>query len=394
MDEVNQRARLAERAVLDNAILAGEAITKWGTRVGAAQQLYEQSKEFGKVLNKKKGGTKWLRGAASVAAGTYAANRRKNNISNNKMSSRGMYYGKSVGPHRPRAMRTKKVKFSKTKKLSKQVKEIKKSLKSDQGRQTIRQRDILQAGANTNQVVFTGGGSVRTTDLEAVMSSLRYYNPAVPGTLTTADASTGTYTRQVHFESITTACKVRNNYQIPCNVKLYLCTPKQDTNITPESFYSSAVTDQTIGPLAVTSPMLWMSDMDLVRNNWNLKLMKSKLLQPGQELSASKSFPCFDYDPSNTDTHSLAFQKKYRASRWIIWLQGPLGHDISAAQVSDLRCQVDAEFIRKFVITYDAGVNVNDYRVIDNASSSFTNNGGLGVVANKPVSDNQSYSVA
>lgn len=275
--------------------------------------------------------------------------------------------------------------------LSRRIANLSKSMKSDQAVHTHRRRDFLQVGCNVNQVSNTGISSINTTNLEAAMANLRYYDPSVPGTLVTADASTGTYTRQVHFQSVTQKLVVRNNYQVPVRYTIYACTPKNDTNITAPSFYSSGVTDQTIGPMAVTSPLLYLTDIKQVTDNWNIHRVKSGLMEPGRQTYTSHTTKPFDYDPSNVDAHNLQFQKKYQAFQYIIRLEGVFGHDTAAAEATSLQGQVEMFVDTKFVMTYDAGVNLVDFSEDNNASASFTN---AGVVSNKAVADNQSYSVA
>jgi len=289
-----------------------------------------------------------------------------------------------------RASRSRFVKTSNMKYVNRRLQDITRSLKSDQASHTIRRRDVQAVGSSVGQCNVTGLEAVNTGRLENAMANLRYYNPAVPGTLTTADASTGTYTRQVHFAKIIQRVTVRNNYQVPCWVTVYACTPKQDTNTTMPSFYSEGATDQTIGPIATTSPLLFPTDIKMVHDNWTVRRKKHTFLQPGQQFSVSHYIKAFDYDPSNVDTHSLQFQKKYGGFQFCIRVEGPLEHDTSLAEYTVGQCMVDTVLDWKMVITYDAGVNLNDFSAVDNTSSAFTNGG---VVSNKPISDNQSYSV-
>lgn len=277
---------------------------------------------------------------------------------------------------------------NKTKKLTNRVNRLAKSLKSDQAIHTHRRRNVLAAGCNAGEVNNVGVQSLNTTTLEDAMAFLRYYNPAVPGTLTTADANTGTYNRQIHFASIATKFTVRNNYKVPCHISIYSCTPKHDTNIAPMSFYGSGATDQ--GGVATTSPLLFPSDIQLVKENWSMKRVKNTLLQPGAQTSASHYLKGIDYNPSVVDTHTLQFQKKYGGHQWVVRIEGVIGHDTVAADYLTMQSQVDTIVDFKFVITYDAGVNLNDFSVDDNSSASFTNSG---VVSNKPASSNQAYSL-
>jgi len=281
---------------------------------------------------------------------------------------------------------------SDVKALSKKIKDINRSLKSDQAMHTRRFRTCSAVGtAGVNQVVNTDFAVLRTQEIESAMAHLRYYNPATPGTLTTADASSGTYSRQIHFKSIYDKLTVRNNYQVPAHVKIYLCLPKTDTNQSPTAFYASGIQDQTSPAGAVTSPMFYPTDITHVTDNWNMKCVKSKTLQAGGQFSCSHITKPFDYDPSNVDTHSLSYQKKYGGQCWVIRVEGVVGHDQSAVEYTTLQAKVDLMLDRKFVITYDAGVNLKDFSADNTASTAFTN---LGLISNKPLSDNQPFSTA
>lgn len=275
--------------------------------------------------------------------------------------------------------------------LKKRVANISRTLKSDQARHTNRFRYAANLTASVAQVNNSAIMKFRTTEIETAMANLRYYDPSVPGTLVTANASTGTYNRQIHFESVYDKLTVRNNYQVPVLVRIWSCTPKADTSIAPDSFYSNGVTDQTIGPIAVTSPLLYPTDIDDVTNNWSFKVAKNILLQPGAQTSVHRFAGPFDYDPSNVDHHNLVFQKKYKAHTWMLRIEGVGAHDSSLAQYGTSASGIDYIGERKCVITYDAGVNLTDFSEDDSTTASFTN---AAMVANKPVSDNQSYSVA
>lgn len=277
------------------------------------------------------------------------------------------------------------------KRQDKRITALYKSLKSDQATHVNRLRYASLVTTNVDQVSNTVVMKMRTSELETAMANLRYYNPAVPGTLTTADASTGTYNRQIHFQNVYQSITFRNNYQVPCKLRVWLCVPKADTSISPDSFYSSGVTDQTVGPIAVTSPLLYPTDIDDVVNNWQFIQKKNMLLQPGSQTTVIHSCKPFDYDPSNVDHHNLTFQKKYGNHCWMVRVEGCIAHDTTLGQYTTTQAGVDYFCDRKYTITYDAGVNLKDFSEQRLESSSFTNGG---VVSNKPVSDNQSYSVA
>ena len=224
------------------------------------------------------------------------------------------------------------------------------------------------------------------SNLETACSALRYYDPSTPGTLITAPGGTGTFSRQIHFASIYKDITVRNNYHIPCVVTIYSCVSKTDTDKGPYEFYTEGVVDQGVS-LGATSPLLYMSDIDNVTTNWRFEKVKKKTLLPGVQFKCTHKIPSFDYDPSVTDSHALAFQKKNHAHCWIIRVEGVVGHDTGANEIAVLEGGVDTVSDTKYVITYDAGVNLKDFSYSDGADTTTT----LGVVSNMPESGNQEF---
>lgn len=305
-----------------------------------------------------------------------------------KKSSKKKAISKTKKKYRARTYRT----YAKRKtNLRKEITAIKRTLRSDQARHTYRRRDTSAIKlSSVGTCVRTAFAYTRITELETAMTNLRYYDPSAPTTLATASGASGTYTRQIHFESIYSRLRVRNNYQIPCKVTVYSCVPKTDTSTDPTSFFSAGITDQTVSGLTAASPLINLFDIDMVKDNWSCAKATSMELLPGREMVCSWAGKAFDYDPSNADTHSLSYQKKYRAHTWVVQVHGIIGHDNTALEYATLLAGVDLLCDRKFVITYDAGVNLNDFSADDNSSLSFTN----GPVVSQVVVDNQNYSIA
>lgn len=271
--------------------------------------------------------------------------------------------------------------------LKQTVKALQKSVRADQAYHTHRRREAQDLTSSATECSYTSVFPTNLSILEGAMSNLRYYDPATPGTLVTADAATGTYTRQIHFSSIYKKILIRNNYQVPVNVKVHSFVPKADTSTTPTAFYTAGITDQTISG-ADTQPISYITDIDIVNENWKIVKTVSRLLEPGKQFTCYHSVKSFDYDPSNADTHALTYQKKYGAHVWVVRLEGALGHMPSTDVQGTLAGEVDMIGDWTFKITYDAGVNLNDY--------SYSNTAGAvdstGLVSNKPISDNQAIS--
>lgn len=277
--------------------------------------------------------------------------------------------------------------------LKKQVKQLQKSLKSDQAYHTFKISEagpLLASVAKCNHRAFSLG---TISNLQSAMAHFRYYNPSVPGTLTTADASTGTYSRMVHCLGITYTLTARNNYQVPCKYRIYKVEPKADTSIDAITYFTNGITDQvqSSGAPDDETPQVYLTEIDAFKSQWRAKVLKSGILEAGRQVSVSFKSKSFDFDPSVFDTHNLEYQTKYGSGLFIIRVEGVVGHDTTVADYTTLAAGLDLEGTRIYKFVYDAGTNLNDIYITDNRDTSFTN---AGVVSNKAVADNQSYSVA
>lgn len=323
--------------------------------------------------------------------------RPKNNISSNKMpyGSR-TFSSKSKGKKTKRSVKAKtrrrsnKAKMAVDKNQNKMIRKLQKTVQSDIAHHTYKYTDSVAHTSPVGQCAHLQFGKLDSAGLESACANLRFYNPATPSTLTTASAVAGTYSRKVHFDSYTVSLTARNNYMVPCRLRFYLCTPKSDTSVGVLSYYSDGIADQVISG-STTSPMLYLTDINLVKDAYNVKCVKNVTLEAGKEVTASHTVKDIAYDPSMYDTHAVVFQKKYKAFAWIVRVEGVPAHDTVASQygLSASGVDLDAKIIAK--ISYDAGIKLDDISYVDDRDTTFTNGA---VVSNKPLSDNQSYSVA
>lgn len=320
---------------------------------------------------------------------TSRLNRRKKNIlvdkgmPTPKQKKALVRYAKNIKTTKPRRKPS----------LTKQVKAIKKTLKADQARHTFK---ISEAGplsasvAKCNHRAFSLG---TISNLQTAMAGFRYYDPSNPANPITSDASTGTYSRHVHCLGITYSITARNNYQVPCKYKIYQVTPKADTSIDAITYFTNGITDQVQTTLTKddTLPQIHLTEIDAFMSQWKVKLLKSGILEAGRQVSATFKTKAFEFDPSVFDTHNLEYQTKYGSGLFIVRVEGVIGHDTTVADYTTLQAGIDLEGTRIYKFVYDGGANFNDIYVTDSRDASFTN---AGVVSNKAVSDNQSYSVA
>lgn len=276
---------------------------------------------------------------------------------------------------------------SKVKDLSKQVREIQKHLAQNTAVHIHRQRKtgVLSCAAAT--CTFADSVLFDNAQLEASLAGLRFFDAAT-NALVTANISSLTDQQDISM-SLYGKYTVVNNYQIPVNVQLIMVSPKGETATKPLTYFTSGLVDQ--GNPSNTSSLMQFSDSMILKENWKFESNKSKLVMPGQSFSINTSVKPFQYDPSSTDLHANAYQKKNGCRVVLIKLWGVLGHDTTiATEQGETQGAVDVMIEKKYTIEYDAGIDLHDISLND-TNDSFTN---AGVVSSKPVCDNISYSVA
>jgi len=304
------------------------------------------------------------------------------------LSSRRSYKKKSYSKKTRKPKRTsRRTKTS----LKKEVRHIKQQLNADSARHIYKQLTADAWSVSANECTQGTIAIITGSLLETYISHLRYYDPSNPGTLTTASGATGTFQREIHFKNVNAKLEVHNNYQVPCRVKIYLVKPKGDTNISPTTYYNNSIADQVITGGNTSTAGIYPTDLKTFMSQWSVKCVKDAILDAGAFTVVSHNSGAFKYDPSLFDDHSLEYQNKFKACAWFMRIEGVLGHDTSANQVTTIPTRIDYTTTLRAEIIYDAGVVLDDIYLANNRSSSFTNGG---VITNKPIADNQSYSVA
>lgn len=337
------------------------------------------------------GYAKYVSPAMSVAGAAikaYAKYNRKPKSSYKKkaVSTSSSMYTNTSKSGRVYKKRTYRPKVAVIPKLVKQVKELNRQSKTDEATMTYRSRTTGRILSAVNQQTFDEITSVSVTSLETVLSVLKYYDPAVPGTLVTADGASGTYSKEFMFTRQYCKTVIRNNYQSPIRLAVYLQSVKEDTSIPPSTAYVNGLVD--VGGISATSPLSFVSDSRQYKSLWNIVSSKKVELQPGEEYVCTYSTKDFVYDPSLVDSHADSYQHRYKAYAVSARVEGIIGHDITANEQGIMQGGVDWLCDRTWVVTYNAGINL-DYHVNSDLSDTFTTSA---VASQKPIADNIGYS--
>lgn len=276
--------------------------------------------------------------------------------------------------------------------LSKQVKNLQYAENASLG--TFIHRVLFSVGAITSvdgkQYGVYELAGLRMAEFKDSVQYLKYYNPATPGTLTTADFETGTYDRRVLFKSVYFGMTARNNYQTDCLVRVYLCTPVQSSSIDVEAAWDDGVTANSDS--TVTSRLQvgqFPTDYADFKNLWKAKLHCKATLSPGQSLSCSHSVKNIEFDPTALDNHAASYQSKYKNFQFLVVVEGVISHDSVTTSTRGLaQAGVDVHAKRVSTIQYDAGVNIKFARLDNNNGTMLS----TAVQSHQPVPDNVGYS--
>lgn len=384
--ELRTAGRLLTLAGPSVAFLAGK-FREWAMEQGInlTQNAYKR------FLQSRKG-KQALRGYKSKKKIFSKYNRMPYKKKYNKKRSSSKKYSQQKGGQKvssgKRTYRKRRPKVS----LTKEVRLLKKEVHSGMATHTHKRFDTYRQIANTAQCSHTAYDINTASLIEAYTSNMRFFNPSTPATPTLANPSTSTDSMDIVFKSIYTKLELRNNYQVPCKVKVYVCRVKGDTAISPTTYFDNGIDDQVEGTASSTDPLIYLTDIDVLKAQYDIELIKDVELDAGNSCSAIYVVRQFDYDPSTYDAHSLAYQRKWRGCAFVVRVEGVLGHDTAVAgEQTTLQCGVDIAHTIKAVISYDAGASYNTIVIDDNRDASFTNSG---VVSSKPVSDNITYSAA
>lgn len=309
--------------------------------------------------------------------------KRKRKRSSQKKSSkvsRAMYRG--IGSKR--MLRPRKT-------LRKKINELEKFVENQTSVKICRDYNCERVLSSVNEQAVDHQAFPNVSHFETCVSSLLFFNPATPGTLTSVDLDAGTYPQNIKLRH-ETSILCRNNYQTDVRVIIYRCNVKVDTAISADTAWSNGLTDNPSGALATTAIGVTPYDSNQIRQLYRTKIVADKYLKPGQSVSAVWGSKKFNFDPALQDSHGGAYyQKKLFAGGFLVVVHGTPGHDTISAEEGILAAGVDIFRSRKIWVYYDSGGV--DLRDIDHGTAglqSFTN---AGVQSSHPVADNIGYSV-
>lgn len=266
------------------------------------------------------------------------------------------------------------------------IKDIKTRINLDTGTHVHRIRACVQQLATVNEATYRDLGVNDASNIEDVLSNLKYYDPSTPATLLTADGAVGTFSKSFHFTSIHNKFTVRNNFISPVNVRIYYVAPKSDTSILPSTAFTNGLAD--VGSPSATSPLTYLTDSPVFNKLWKIVKSQKATLQGGQTRTMSHTIKDIKYDPAYNDSHTSSYKPIDGALRIIVRVTGAVGH--TATTVGHLACGVDITSDTVYTVKYQAGADLYQITLSDTSGAVTT----ASLFTDKPVGDNIVYNAA
>jgi len=299
-----------------------------------------------------------------------------------RSSGRRMAYSKKYAKSR--------VTKRKSSRLSKRLSNVERKVRASQGILTYRYKNDFALNSTIGNTVYAFYSVNNVSNMELALAQLRYYDISTPATLVNADGTSGSFLKKFLFKNIYGSLTLRNNYQVPAKVTVYIIRVKDDTSISASTAFTNGLAD--IGNPSSTSPLVYPTDSGQFNQMWRIMKTCRATLAPGKSMTALGSVKDVMYDPSLTDSHALEYQTRNKMFGFLVRLEGIVGHDTTVAtEQGVLPCGVDIDQRYTMTIHYDAGADIKYIHVVDASDTAFTN---AAVVSSQPVSDNIGYSIA
>lgn len=216
----------------------------------------------------------------------------------------------------------------------------------------------------------SGGGFVgqmnlnSCTEIEVGMKTLKWFNPALPGTLTEVDYTDGDLSRRVRIlrSSLNLTCRANNGTDVI--LEIWEATPVGDTNVTAINAWSACLADQSydtqdLDVCTTNNSLVFPSDLPVLSKFWKFKSIRKGLLKVGQEWSYTMvNNEPVSYDINLFDNHALEYIKGYKPKVLVYRLHGCIGHDSSdTTLVTSSAGGIDCRQLKTYVYEYNGGMD-------------------------------------
>lgn len=275
--------------------------------------------------------------------------------------------------------------------LKQRVKKLEKESSEDVAFNSYREISFGRVECAVNGSVFQLCSTANSVAaIEAMLVSFPHYNIAAAGTISNTSLVAGTYSRHIKFNGTKHEITIRNNYDVPVDIRVYNYGVKLDSAVTPDIAFTDGLVDNPSGSLTSTTLNIYPKDSAVLTKLYKLNLSEKTLLNPGQQIFMSYTSKGFDYDPSIYDSTSEGNRRDLDTNFWCVRIQGVLGHEpATPANVGLLKAAVDYMVRASYNVRYDADMSLRNVQV-----SQTSTLGSTGVTGDMATGDNEDYDAA
>lgn len=272
--------------------------------------------------------------------------------------------------------------------ISKRVSTLEKKMKTGKGTLTYHRIASSQmvCGLKFGNIAQTQG-SDDATNLDTIISNLRYYNVDT-NTFTTPNPSTLTASQEFAFK-VKSTLLIKNGGTVPVQVWAWALKVKKNTDTGPLTAFTAGMADQ--GNPATTGETIFPTMSRQFNEYYKITGSKYRILKAGEYMSLTLNTKWFNYDPSSVDTENPTYNTNLDFRMFLIKMHGVLGQsNYPLAEVTPIEACINYETKRETVCYYNAGSQVRDFLVNDGRPSVFTN--GVGCTGCTDIPDNVIFS--
>lgn len=231
-----------------------------------------------------------------------------------------------------------------------------------------------------NQIDYGYAIGVDKGLIDAILTQVPIFNPAVPATPSVVDISSGAHQKKVFFPTIRSTYYLTNLTAAPVRCIIYKLIPVNDTNLHPLDALSHALSEITIPGITdygISSPMLFPSKCGNFSNYYKIIDRQVGTLQPGKQVKMSHFIKNLWYDPSIVEHHTSSYQRRHKCHFYMVRVEGTPARVKDTGDVKEGEVMTQEAWLCQHVeveatMKYDAGADYNFTYLNDNFTAYST----------------------
>lgn len=263
---------------------------------------------------------------------------------------------------RKKRRRRKKTLTRRVKRIGRRVSRLAKI--ATESKLVVKVRGMNRYTSAVNQVNHNYLDLFTYANLTSRFLTIPYWDPAT-NTVTDRNVQAANSSKNFYFKCFA-QCVLKNETNFPVTIRVYMLSPKQDTNRNPVLAVQDGILERSSGALNDTSPLFYPTDSQEFTRSWRVRKRKKAYLRAGDVMKITTSTRLFKYN--GADGHTTQYQKKLESRVLLIRQEGPISHDCTTPNPDNLAFGESAVTVytkKMYKIFYDGGAKMTRYQLFD-----------------------------